>query len=174
MTRLKDWKRKHMTQKLVIVNKFAKVLLNNKDFEFFAMFKSKGETHFTGTLGLLKRFKDNQNLIDFQDIMFETRIDSVVREMYLQRDKRVAVDTSPNEASDQMSFCLVWVLQLPKKLICERFYEKNRKPVKSRIEEIETRVKVRVVVREREKHRMYKNTFLNLDIYIVQGCQFFF
>ena len=51
------------------------------------MFKSKGETHFPGTHGLLKRFKDNQNLIDFQDTMFETRIDSVVREMHLERDE---------------------------------------------------------------------------------------
>ena len=68
------------------------------------MFKSKGETHFPETNDQLKRFKDNQNLVDFQDTMFETRKNSVVREMHIERDKRVAVDPSPNKASDQMSF----------------------------------------------------------------------
>ena len=37
--------------------------------------------------------------------MFETRIDSAMRKMQIQEAKRVAVDPSPNKASDQMS-CL--------------------------------------------------------------------
>ena len=48
--RAKDRRRKEMAQKLAIFNKFAKFLINDDDFEFFAMFKSKGETHFAGTL----------------------------------------------------------------------------------------------------------------------------
>ena len=52
--------------------------------EFFVMFKSKGETHFAGTPSLQKRFKGNQTIID---TMFETRIDSVVRKLNLQKAK---------------------------------------------------------------------------------------
>ena len=154
-----------MAQKLSIFNKFSKYLLNDKDFEFFALFKSKGETHFAGTHDLLKRFKNNENLIDFQDSMFETRIDSVVRKLHLQRDKRVAVDPSPNKASDQMSFLPGLGLAAAQKADLEAtpsfsedtialnessnveqikkkiFTRKHRKPVKSRIEEMETSVK---------------------------------
>ena len=119
-TRLKDRQRKDMAQKLSILNKVSKYLLNDKYFEFFAMFKSKGETHFAGFHDLLKRFKNNENLIDFQNSMFETRIDSVVRKLHLQRDKRVAVDQSPTRHLIRCFFCLAWVLQLPKRLIWRR------------------------------------------------------
>ena len=106
-TRKKDRERKRLDQKLKVFYKFAKFSSDEEGFQFFSVFvTSHGETHYAGTSQLVKRFHNNESLLNYNDSMIESRTESLVSKLLAQRQKRAVVRPSPSTepAPSQMTF----------------------------------------------------------------------
>ena len=103
--RKKDLERKQLSRGLKVFDKMALFANQYEDVTYFAVIKKGNDVHFTGSSELVKKFKDNEKLLEYTDSMIETRQESIIKKITKTRVKQQAVRPSPYKASSAtMSF----------------------------------------------------------------------
>ncbi|XP_063437809.1 uncharacterized protein LOC134718891 [Mytilus trossulus] len=103
--REKDRKRKHFDRNLKIFDKLTNASVGAESLAYFCLIKREnGEVHYTGTDDFIKKFKENESLLDFKDGMIETRRESLLLKLNKSTVKKQAVEPSPLKAPEQFSF----------------------------------------------------------------------